>query len=104
SYWLSPMGSTASTPLSSGAVCLARQSPSVPSPALNAGAPGSQAMSPAAPMTGSGLAATWICRTPADSMLPALSTEKYRIVVGPVTVNGRLKTGLDIVGAELSVV
>src|SRR6266568_5883619 len=87
-YWSSPSGSTASTPVSRLAVAAATQSLPKPSPLLNAAAVGSQAMSPAEPMTGSGFGWTctvWVCTA---SELPALSTEKNWNVMFELIVKG----------------
>src|SRR5665647_2606760 len=101
---MSPRGSTASTPLSRPTVCEARQSVAVPLPLSNAGAAGSQAMSPAAPTIGSTLGCTNTCCVFTCSTLPGLSTEKNLNVVGELMVNGREYTVLDVVGVEPSVV
>src|SRR6266702_2986145 len=104
SYWSSPSGSTASIPVSRPTVREAVQSVLVPSPPLNAVDEGSQAISPAAPMIGSGFGCTWTCCVLTASTLPTLSTEKNVKVIGALIVNGLLNTGLDVVGVEPSVV
>src|SRR2546425_5781176 len=98
SYWSSPTGSTASTPVRSCTVSEARQSVAVPRPPLNADDEGSQAISPAAPMIGSGFGCTCTCCVLTASTLPTLSTEKNLKVIGALIVNGLLNTGLDVVG------
>src|SRR6516225_5585720 len=98
------MGSTASRPVSRPAVAAALQSVSVPTPLLYAGEAGSQAMSPAAPTTGSAFGWTCTCWVWTGSVLPALSTEKNFSVIGLLMVNGWVKTGLEVVGVEPSVV
>ncbi len=104
-YWSSPSGSTASIPVSRAAVLFALQSVAVPLPLLYAGAAGSQAMSPAAPMTGSGFGWTCAVCVCTASVLPTLSTEKNLKVAVWLMVKGRpSQAGLDVVGVEPSVV
>jgi hypothetical protein len=71
---------------------------------LNAGAAGSQAMSPAAPMIGSAFGCTCTCWACTASVLPELSTEKNLKVVVWLIVNGPVKTRLAVVGVDPSVV
>ena len=102
---MSPIANTASKPVSSDAVEAAVQIPLVPCPLLNADADGSQAMSPAAPMTGSALGWTCTVVVSTGSVLPALSTEKNLNVVGWVIVKPwPFQTGLEVVGVDPSVV
>src|SRR5215469_14452384 len=104
-YWSSPSGRTASIPVSRLAVDAATQSPPKPSPLLNPAAVGSQAMSPAEPMTGSGFGCTCTVVVLTGSVLPALSTEKYLTVMFELIVNGWLfHVGLEVVGVDPSVV
>src|SRR6266567_4837320 len=104
-YWSSPIGSTASIPVSRETVLIALQSVAVPLPLLYAGAAGSHAMSPAAPMTGSGFGWTCTVWVFTASVLPALSTEKNLKVTAWLMVKGwPFQTGLEVVGVEPSVV
>ena len=92
-------------PVSRPTVWEATQSGGTPSPLLYAGAVGSQAMSPAEPMTGSAFGWTCTCRVCTASVLPELSTEKNLKVTGWLMVNGwPFQTGLAVVGVEPSVV